>query len=35
LVSSYTEAEMEVLADFFEKSTKMREEERGRLAKKL
>jgi len=31
LVFSYTEAQLEVLSDFFERSTKMWEEERGKL----
>jgi len=31
LVSSYTESQLEVLSDFFERSTKMWEEERGKL----
>jgi len=33
LISSYTEQELQVLSDFFEKSTKMWEEERGKLQK--
>ena len=33
LVSSYTESELNVLADFFEKSTRMWEEERRKLQK--
>jgi DNA-binding MarR family transcriptional regulator len=35
LVSSYTEAELVVLSDFFERSTKMWEEERAKLKKKI
>jgi len=31
LVSSYTEGELELLADYFERSTKMWEEERGKI----
>jgi DNA-binding MarR family transcriptional regulator len=33
LVSSYTENELKVLSDFFERSTKMWEDERGKLQK--